>query len=112
MRRAAAMLGLWACLLGVGQPALADDTQDVFFIAMRAPAIELVPRYISVFPDETDTVNAPISGCDGQTYYATPDDASVVTAALANANIVELESGDPGTSAQNASVICVIQSGS
>ena len=112
MRRIAAMLGVLTLLSGIGQPVFADDTDDVFFIAMRAPAIELVPRYISVSPDETDTVTAPISGCDGQTYYATPDDATVIAAALANGNIVELETGDTGTPPQNAAVVCIIQTGS
>ena len=112
MGRIAAILCSSACLLGIVQPAFADDSEDVFFIAMRAPDVDPVPRYISIYGDATDTVSAAISGCDGQTYYAVPDDASVVTAALANGNIVELMSGDPGTTAQNSSVVCVIQSGS
>lgn len=112
MRRIAAVLGVLTLLSGIGQPAFADDSDDVFFIAMRAPDIELVPRYINISADESDTANAPISGCDGQTYYATPDDATVVTAAMANGNIVELMSGDTGTSAQNASAVCIIQSSS
>ncbi len=53
-----------------------------------------------------------IAGCDGETYYATPDDATVVTAAIANGNIVELQAGPTGTAPQDAATICVIQSGS
>jgi hypothetical protein len=112
MRHIAAIIFFSACVFCAGHPALADEPADVFFIAMRAPDVDPVPRYISVYADASDAVSAAISGCDGQTYYATLDDASVVTAALANGNIVELTSGDPGTSSQNSSVVCVVQSGS
>jgi hypothetical protein len=79
---------------------------------MRAPDVEPVPRYISVYADPSDTATQPIAGCDGNTYYAGWDDASVVTAAMANGNIVELMTGDAGTASQDSSAVCVIQSGS
>lgn len=79
---------------------------------MRVPNLDPAPRFVSVYEDATDSVSEPVAGCDGNTYYATPDDASVIAAALANGNSVELASGAPGTAPQDAGVVCIIQSGS
>jgi len=113
MRRGtAAVIFSVACWVSTSQVLADDPPPDVFFIAMRAPDLDPAPRYISIYGDATDAASQEIAGCDGQTYYATPDDASVVSAAMANGNIVELASGAPGTAPQNAGMICVIQSGS
>jgi hypothetical protein len=112
MRRRAAVIFFSAACWISASPVLADDTADVFFIAMRAPNLDPAPRYISVYEDATDTVSQEIAGCDGETYYATPDDATVVSAAIANGNIVELQAGATGTAPQDAGTVCVIQSGS
>jgi hypothetical protein len=91
---------------------LADDPPELFFISMRVPNLDPAPRFVSVYQDATDSVTEPVAGCDGNTYYATPDDAQVIAAALENGNSVELASGPQGTAAQDAGVLCIIQGGS
>jgi hypothetical protein len=107
-RKTAAFMFAIACWI-FPSTVLADDPPEVFFISMRSPDVEPVPRFVSVYEDQTQTVTEPIAGCDGNTYYATFDDASVITAALANGNSIELVTGSAGTAPQDAGVICIIQ---
>jgi hypothetical protein len=112
MRLSGVVLLIAIVAFGMPSSAMADDPPDVFFISMRAPDVEPVPRYISVYADPSDTATQPITGCDGNTYYAGWDDASVFTAALANGNNIELMTGDAGTAPQNAGAVCIIQTAS
>jgi hypothetical protein len=113
MRHVAASLFTCAIAWAVSSPVLADDPPSaIYFIAMRAPDVDPVPRFVSLSASATDSQSAAVTGCDGQTYYATPDDASVVSAALSNGNVVELASGPTGTAAQDSAVVCVMLSGS
>lgn len=110
---AAIVFSVTACL-AAAEPITAvaqenDEPTESFYILMRAPNIETVPRSVTIYEDQTDTVSEAMPGCDGQTYYAAPDDAAVVAAAMANGNTVELARADLGVPAQDASIVCLIQ---
>jgi hypothetical protein len=111
MQRVAAAIAAFV-LLSTAQAFAGDEppTQS-FFILMRAPDLEPAPRYISIYEAQSDAASEPVAGCDGKTYYAAYDDLSVVNAALANGNIVELMRGDLGVAPEDAGVTCIVRTG-
>ena len=112
MRRLLWMAALLCGLLASDQQSLADDPPtDEYFLSMRAMQVETEPRYVTASPVATDEQTEPVAACDGQTYYLTSNDAAAVSAALANANIVQLQTAAAGTQPQDSSIVCVLQAG-
>jgi hypothetical protein len=112
MRIARTVFG--ACLLCcASELASADDPPpDDFFFSMRASQNETVLRYVAAATESTDDQPVAEAGCDGKTYYVTPDDASVLAAALANQNTVQLQSAPAGGEAEQSAIVCLMQAGS
>lgn len=113
MHRSAAVVvccAIFACS-GATIAAHADDAPPVarYFVSMRAPDVDPAPRYVEAWPQSTDTNSAALAACDGATYYLTPDDLTVVNAALANQNSVELQTSPDGSAAESSVVVCLIQ---
>ncbi len=76
---------------------------------MRAPDVDPMPRYVEAVSASTDTQSARTNGCDGQTYYLTPDDGATLKAALTNQNSVELQTSSDGAPPQESTVVCLMQ---
>lgn len=111
MRRYVAALVLTFGLFNAVQTALADDASDddQFFVAMRTPQVDPLPRYVSLSLVATSDLTSTFSGCDGQTYYLSPADAATVTAAVAAHATVQLQTAPSGVAPEESSVICLVQ---
>jgi hypothetical protein len=104
------MLLLIAWTVSTG-PALCDDG-DQYFVSMRAPLVDPAPRFVGAAQSATDTQTAPLSGCDGETYYLAPNDLAVVTAALASGNTVQLQVASAGAPPDGSAIVCLWQASS
>ena len=109
MRGVAAVLTLLAALVTVCGSAVADGSSNQYFIALRAPQVDLAPRYVAASPTQTDGQNSPFAACDGNTYYLTSSDAAAVSSALASDATVQLQIAPQGAAPQNSSALCLVQ---
>lgn len=100
-----------AVQIGGVAAALADDNppEPRYFFSMRAPDVEPVPRYVEAWSTATGTQPTAAAGCDGRTYYLSPDDMATLGAALANQNSVELQTSPDGAPPQESTVVCLMQ---
>jgi hypothetical protein len=96
---------------GTGSAFAGDPPPDphLYFFSMRAPEVDLAPRYVAASRTPTEGNVAALEACDGQTYYLTVADAAAVRAAIANANTVQLQAADPGADAGQSGVVCLMQ---
>lgn len=94
-----------ACLL-VSSAARANG--DVYYISMRGLQTEAVPSYVEVSAAPTAQRTTAVSACNGQSYYATPPDASTISTARAAGEVVHLHRGQAGAPPSVSRIICMI----
>lgn len=112
--KVATFAAVFACVLSIAlgaRWAFADDPPQpppVYYVSMRNLATEASPSFVTVEAQASATHTAPVAGCDGLTYYATPSDAAAIAAARTNGEVVQLHFGESGGQAQSSAIMCVI----
>ena len=96
--------------LGLAGPALATLPEDMsYWVSMRGITEDASPSFVSLSYTQTGTYTTPFLGCHNRTYYLQSTSASVVSAARAAGETVQIHRGEPGTAPQQGTVICLIQ---
>ncbi len=93
MYRVAAIVALSVVSTAMCGSAIADGTSNQYYIAMRIPLVDLVPRYVSASTASVADQATPFAGCDGNSYYLTSSDAAAVNSAIASDATVQLQNG-------------------
>lgn len=101
-----AILGKWMIL-----SAFADGfpPDEQYFVAMRIPQVDPVPRFVPISPSQTVDRATALSGCDGNTYYLTSPDAATVDVALSSGATVQIQVAEPGVAPEDTLVLCMVQ---
>jgi hypothetical protein len=109
MRRAAAVLA--AAVAGsLVLPVHATEPQNMsYWISMRGITEEGQPSFVSLSYVQTTTYSVAFAGCRGRTWYLQSGAASTVQSARAAGETVQIHRGEPGSSPQSSTVICLIQ---
>lgn len=91
-------------------PAWATAPEDMsYWISMRGITEDGQPSFVSLSYVQTGTYTVAFAGCHGRTYYLQSGDATTVQSSRNVGETVQIHRGEPGTSPQNATVICLIQ---
>lgn len=96
--------------LGLAGPAMATLPEDMsYWISMRGITEDAQPHFVTLSYTQTGTYTTPFVGCHNRTYFLQGGDATIVAAARAAGETVQIHRGEPGTMPQQGTVICLIQ---
>jgi len=91
-------------------PAQATEPQDMsYWISMRGITEDGQPSFVSLSYVQTPTYSVAFVGCRGRTWYLQSGASATVQAARAAGETVQIHRGEPGSSPQSSTVICLIQ---
>jgi hypothetical protein len=92
-------------------PAQATEPQNMsYWISMRGITEDGQPSFVSLSYVQTPTYSVAFAGCRGRTWYLQSGASTTVQAARAAGETVQIHRGEPGSSPQSSTVICLIQS--
>lgn len=102
------LLGL--LVLGLGSPAHATAPADMsYWVSMRGITEDGSPSFVTLSYVQTASYTVAFAGCHGRTYYLQSADAAAVQASRNAGETVQIHRGEPGSTPQQATVICFIQ---
>lgn len=84
------------------------SSPSIYWVSMRGIATESAPSFAIVVPVADATRSMPIAGCDARTYYASATDGTAIASARAAGEVVQLHRGEPGSTPESSSIMCVI----
>jgi hypothetical protein len=88
----------------------ATEPQNMsYWISMRGITEDGQPSFVSLSYVQTSTYSVAFAGCRGRTWYLQSGAASTVQSARAAGETVQIHRGEPGSSPQSSTVICLIQ---
>ena len=84
---------------------------SAFWISMRGVGHEAQPSFVTLSPVATPSHRVAFSGCRGVVWWLEPAGASVVQAARAAGETVQIHRGAAGSTPDRATVVCLVQAG-
>jgi hypothetical protein len=97
-------------MVSVLLPAQATEPQNMsYWISMRGITEDGQPSFVSLSYVQTATYSIAFTGCRGRTWYLQSGASATVQAARAAGETVQIHRGEPGSSPQSSTVICLIQ---
>jgi hypothetical protein len=109
MRLAAAMLAAAVAGSLVLQVHATEPQNMSYWISMRGITEDGQPSFVSLSYVQTSTYSVAFAGCRGRTWYLQSGASATVQAARAAGETVQIHRGEPGSSPQSSTVICLIQ---
>ena len=108
LTKSADLLGILSALsFGTAQ---ATEPQNMsYWISMRGITEDGQPSFVSLSYVQTSTYSVAFAGCRGRTWYLQSGASATVQAARAAGETVQIHRGEPGSSPQSSTVICLIQ---
>jgi hypothetical protein len=82
---------------------------DEFYVSMRSMQEDAAPAMLPVSLGEAEGFTSAIATCRGKTVYARASDATVINAARAAGDTVQIHRAAEGAGPEGAAVICLVQ---
>ncbi|MEQ1756507.1 MAG: hypothetical protein ABL973_20490 [Micropepsaceae bacterium] len=108
LRKRFVLLGI--LLLGLVAPAYATAPEEMsYWVSMRGITEDASPSFIALSYVQAGSYSVAFVGCHGRTYYLQSSDAATVQASRTAGETVQIHLGEPGTTPQQSTVVCLIQ---